>query len=151
MLRPITLLLSLTALVTAGCATAVTSRIRQRQAEFNALDPVSQTNIRNGQVDLGYTPDMVYMALGEPSRREQRLVPQGVAMTWVYKSYYSEPVGTADCGYRRQIIYNPRSHTYAILVEPAPEGVVYALHSRDRVRIEFVNGKVCAVDQDKDA
>ena len=133
----------------AGCS-SVGQRISQRQAEFNALDAVSQENIRNGQVDLGYTPDMVYMALGEPTRREQRLSPKGVLMVWYYKDYYQEPVGTADVALHRQIIYNPRTRTYAILMTPVPVEA-YALHAEDKVKIEFLNGKVSAVEQDKDA
>lgn len=151
MLRRLPLLLALAAaLAAAGCSSAVDRRIHARQAQFNQLDPVSQANIRNGQVDLGFTPDMVFMALGEPTRREQKLVADGVQMTWVYKAYYNEMVGTADVAYRRQIVYNPRSRTYAIFVEPAP-GEVYAVHAQDRVKVQFTNGKVSSIEQDKDA
>ena len=146
---PLTLSLA-AALAATGCTSAVDSRIHQRQAQYNTLDPVSQTNIRNGQVDLGFTPDMVYMALGEPTRREQKLVADGVQMTWVYEAYYSELVGTANVAYRRQIVYNPRSRTYAIFVEPAP-AEAYAVHPQDRVKIQFTNGKVSSIEQDKDA
>ncbi|MGD9782826.1 MAG: hypothetical protein AB7V14_11870 [Kiritimatiellia bacterium] len=53
-------------LLLAGCATPE-RRIEQNRDLFDSLPVADQARIRGGKIDLGYTPDMVRIAFGEPS------------------------------------------------------------------------------------
>jgi len=73
-------------LVLTGCSTT-DSRIKGHQAAFDAAPPAVQAKIRAGQVDVGYTPDLVLMALGEPDRRYTRTTANGTTDIWAYVSH----------------------------------------------------------------
>ena len=67
-----------------GCSSSPDSRIRRNQDLFNTLPSDAQASIRAGQVRVGFTPDMVRLALGEPSRRYTRTTQTGSSDVWAY-------------------------------------------------------------------
>jgi len=44
------------------------TRIKKNQAAFDAFPPAAQSAIREGRVDVGFTPEQTLMALGKPDR-----------------------------------------------------------------------------------
>ena len=143
----IALLLFALSLGLAGCST-IASRIKEKSAVFAALDPQVQENIRKGRVEVGYTVDMVYMALGEPDQRRSRVTSHGDRMTWIYTSTYEEYAGTAHVGYRRQFVRDPRTGATAVFLEPVYTDV-YQERTEEKIRIIFTGGKVSAIEQEK--
>ena len=73
----------LLALLLAGCATPE-KRIQQNQEVFDSFPVAAQARIRGGQIDLGFTPDMVRIALGEPHRQTLRRSADGEVEIWSY-------------------------------------------------------------------
>ena len=71
------------ALLLAGCATPE-KRIQQNQDVFDTFPVAAQARIRGGQIDLGFTPDMVRIALGEPHRQTLRRSAEGETEIWFY-------------------------------------------------------------------
>ena len=71
------------ALLLAGCATPE-KRIQQNQEVFDTFPVAAQARIRGGQIDLGFTPDMVRIALGEPHRQTLRRSADGEVEIWSY-------------------------------------------------------------------
>ena len=71
------------ALLLAGCATPE-KRIQQNQEVFDSFPVAAQARIRGGQIDLGFTPDMVRIALGEPHRQTLRRSADGEVEIWSY-------------------------------------------------------------------
>lgn len=69
--------------VLAGCSTPE-SRIHNRQAAFDSWPADVQQQIRAGHVAIGYTAEMVQVALGEADRSYTRTTPQGTSDVWVY-------------------------------------------------------------------
>lgn len=67
----------------AGCAT-VETRIRKNQAVFDSWPTQVQAYVRAEKVDLGFTPDQVRVALGEPDRIFERKTEAGEAEVWAY-------------------------------------------------------------------
>ena len=67
----------------AGCATPA-KRIEQNQELFDSFPVAVQARIRGGQIDLGFTPDMVRIALGEPHRQTLRRSADGEVEIWSY-------------------------------------------------------------------
>jgi hypothetical protein len=70
-------------LVVAGCSTP-DSRISGNQAMYNSWSPDVREKVRTGRVDVGFTSDMVRMALGAPDRQSTRTTAQGTAEVWIY-------------------------------------------------------------------
>lgn len=68
----------------AGCQSFPTDRISAHQAEYDSWPPEVQQHVRAGLVEAGYTPDQVFIALGEPSVKTQAGPPGNVTEVWVY-------------------------------------------------------------------
>jgi hypothetical protein len=143
-----TFLVCLAGLVLAGCST-VQSRIEEKSAVFNALPADQQARIQQGLVDVGYTQDMVYIAMGKADRVVERSTGSGTETVWIYNSYYQEYQGTAFAGYRRSVYYDQRIKAYRVFYEPVRADVY-----RDRVeevaRVIFKDGKVSSIEQVKE-
>jgi hypothetical protein len=130
-----------------GCNT-IDHRIGEKQDVFNRLDPQTQDKIRQGIVEVGYTEDMVYIALGPPDERHEKVSAKGAETTWTYKTYYEQFEGVEHVGYRRIVFFDPADHVYHVYYEPVSEPI-YSEHEEDNIRVTFVNGKVTAIEQNK--
>ncbi|MBK8857016.1 MAG: hypothetical protein IPN11_04825 [Opitutaceae bacterium] len=138
----------LAALLLAGCS-SIDSRIKEKADVFAAADPATQENLRKGTVEIGYTPDQVYIALGKADDRRERTTARGSDLTWIYHSYHEDYRGTAMVGYRRLIAYDPVRKRNYIYWEPAMVDV-YRSRIDERIRITFRDGKVAVIEQAKD-
>lgn len=74
----------------AGCdaTTGTAGRIQEKAAVYAQLSPEAQRNIEQGGIEVGYTTDMVYMALGRPSRVREKTAPEGKVVMWTYNNYF---------------------------------------------------------------
>ena len=70
-------------ILAAGCSSP-NSRIDKNQSAFNTWPVGVQEKVRAGQVDVGFTTEMVLVALGEPDRRFTRTTAQGTSEVWGY-------------------------------------------------------------------
>jgi hypothetical protein len=134
-------------LVLAGCST-IDSRIREKEAEFNSLPPAAQAQIRQGIIAVGYTPDMVYMAIGRPDEVRERSDKGGRETVWKYNSYYDRYEGTVRAGYRRWVYWDPRIRAYRVYFEPRYANV-YSTEKETYFRITFRDGKVTTIEETK--
>lgn len=135
------------ALLLSGCNT-LHRRIQQHEAMFNALDAPTQAKIRAGTVEMGFTMDMVYVALGEPDEKRDHLTAKGRTSDWIYNSYYQDYAGTARVGYRRYVSFDQRTGQYVVWLEPVYTDV-YRQRIEPNIRISFKNGRVSAIEQVK--
>ncbi len=80
----------LAAMALAGCdATSGTAaRIQEKSAVFATLTPEQKKNIEEGTIEYGYNQDMVYMALGKPSKVREKTAPEGQVVMWTFNNYY---------------------------------------------------------------
>lgn len=144
-LRPLSLLLL--ALLFAGCST-IDSRIREKSPVFAALDASTQDKIRLGRVEVGFTTDLVYIALGTPDERLSKTSAASTDETWIYNSYHQDYLGSAHTGYRRYVVIDPRSKQPVVFYEPVYTQI-YQDRIEERIRIVFKAGKVEAIEQVK--
>ena len=74
----------------AGCETdgGVGARIQEKSAVYATLKPWQKNYIDKGVVATGFTPDMVYMAVGNPSSVKTVDSAEGNAELWTYKNFY---------------------------------------------------------------
>ncbi len=129
------LLVSLSLGFFSACSTP-DSRISAGQAAFAQYPAAVQQKIRAGQVDVGFTPEMVRMALGKPNRSFVRKTEAGDTEVWGYHDNtprFSFGVGVGSGGYH--------SGT-AVGVGMSTGGY----DPEEKIRVEFRAGLVTAVE-----
>ncbi len=67
----------------AGCSTT-DSRISKKQSAFDSYPVEVQNKIRAGEVEVGFTAEMVEMAVGKPDERTSRTTADGDSEVWLY-------------------------------------------------------------------
>lgn len=61
------------------------SRVKKNQSAFDSWPVEVQEKVRAGKVEIGFTGEMVRVALGEPARIMKRTSNKGVSEVWVYE------------------------------------------------------------------
>ncbi len=84
----------------AGCET-LANRLERNQKLFETLPPQHQELIRQGRVQVGFTPIEVYLAWGAPTRKAITESARGRQETWYYTTTQTETY------YRREPYYSP--------------------------------------------
>jgi hypothetical protein len=125
-------------LALAGCSTPQ-SRIEKNRAVFSGFPTAVQEKVRAGQIDVGFTPEMVALALGEPARKATRKTEAGEAEVWIYHD--SSPQLSFGFG-----VAGGGGHT---VVGGAVDVTTGGYDPEEKVRVEFRGGKVASVDYRK--
>jgi len=92
------------ALAGTGCST-VDSRIAKNRDAFTTWPPAVQDKVVVGQIDIGFTPEQVRVALGEPDRVFTRTTGDGTSQVWSYREKgprfgFGVGVGMGSFGHR---------------------------------------------------
>jgi len=96
------------ALLFSGCDTDNSSaRVQEKASLYATLKPWEKKYIDKGVVSAGFTPDMVYMAIGNPSKKQTVDGPEGQVEVWTYTNFYP----SAEAGKMR---YSLSSETGAL-------------------------------------
>ena len=90
------------ALIVSGCA-STSQRINKNEALFNSYSPAEQRLIRMGEIAVGFDPEQVRMALGDPSRETTVTTAAGKQIVWEYREVrpslgFSVGAGTSTRG-----------------------------------------------------
>ena len=142
-MRAIKFLLPVLAVVLlASCASTPESRIQKNPDLFNSFPPEAQEKIKKGDVEIGFTQDMVLMAKDKPDRKYNRRTAGGETEVWSYSAYFTTTehqrvearVHAPDVG------GNWHDYTDWVWVD------VQQQHEYDQSRIEFNDGKVSAIE-----
>jgi hypothetical protein len=135
-------------LFVAGCE-SVDTRIQQNPQLFASLDAATQNKIKQGIIDIGYTEDMVYLALGAPDQKREARTATGSQTVWIYSTYFERYDGSHFAGYHRRVYYDRYLNTYRVYYQPVYADV-YRPEVEERIRVTFQNGKVTVIEQTKD-
>ena len=133
------------ALLASGCST-VDSRIDRNRAAFNTWPPAVQDKVVLGQVDIGFTPEQVRVALGEPDRVWTRTTGDGTSEVWSYRDRgprfgFGVGVGMGSFGSRGGSFGSVGIHTGPDFRDDEKIGVVFdtsgrvsSIETRERAR-----------------
>lgn len=120
------------ALLVTGCqSSGTTARIQEKSAEFSALQVWQKNFIQKGVVATGFSPDMVYMAVGKPSKAEKvKISGDGVGELWTYNNFYPAPDATrmGSAPFTTESVYQPSgfiSNPLTITTEYDDPGEIY--------------------------
>jgi hypothetical protein len=124
-------------LLVASCA-SVDSRVSDHQAAFDTWPADVQEKVRAGKVEMGFTQEMVEVALGKPDRVSSRTTDRGQADVWIY--HESAPKFSVGLGFG-----SSRGST------GMGAGVRVGDDFRDdeNMRVVFEGGKVTAIETRK--
>ena len=126
----------------AGCATPDTpeTRIQQNFGVFAGFQFPVQEKIRQGQIDVGFTPDMVSMALGKPARVVTKQTAAGTTEIWSY----------ATVVYQREMAPGPGVMMVPGRAGPRPyyrdPGWMERPTWVETMRVEFRGGNVASIE-----
>ena len=135
------LLVCVCGLLIAGCATP-DSRIKRNPELFNSFPADAQAAIRQGRIDIGFSKDMVRMALGNPDHIYLRKTAAGANEVWSYVNLnrLSEPYPVES-----DVLVPDSSGRYRYV--PTWTWVEVTRETeRERLRVEFDGDKVKAID-----
>jgi hypothetical protein len=148
MKRTLSLLaVTLSLLVVTGCDT-FERRSQEKAAVVATLDAPTRVKLEHGIVEIGYTTDMVYLALGAPDDEFETTSAQGREKTWIFNSYHQDYAGNRQTGYRRVVVRNEKTNTTSVMLEPVYSDL-YVNRTEERIRITFRDGKVAVIEQPK--
>lgn len=131
-----------------GCQT-VESRIKEKPEVFANADLATQEKITQGIIELGFTEDQVYLALGQPDQKRESRTENGRRVTWAYNTYYDRYDGTSFAGYHRSVYYDPYLRAYRMYYRPVFADT-YTHEKEERIRIVFEDGRATVIEQTKD-
>jgi len=127
----------LSVLLLAGCVSTPAERIARDRPAFESWPANVQSLVQAGQIAIGFTPDQVRMALGEPGRITVRTTAAGTNEIWSYVRHrprFSLGIGVVGGGGGTR-------------VGGATEMTSGGPYGRDRIRVIFEGGRVSAVEQ----
>lgn len=129
----------------AGCMTPQQRRDRRISEAwhvFSTFSPDVQKEIRQGHVNIGFTQQMVRLALGPPDRTYTRKTEDGLSTVWSYSG--SVPSTRYEYVTVPMWIRGEYGNTYRTY---ETVGVtVHDSHEYERIRIELQNGTVHAIE-----
>jgi hypothetical protein len=128
-----------------GCNT-FERRAQQRASTFNQLDAPTRERLKQREIFIGDNFDMVYIALGAPDEKRERITADGAETTWIFNRYWQEYYGDRTVGYQRYVVFNRHTRSYHVFYEPVRESV-YADRVEEHLRVYFNNGQVTAIEQ----
>ncbi len=140
MQRILVLLPSILSLVLAGCATA---RIPTTATK---LEPKIQAKVTKGIIEPGFTPEMVYLALGKPSEPAASLVDATNNGTWVYHDFQQNGRDFVRAGFRRRVVFDPGRKSDVIVTEPVDPDVLPSLRANS-LYVTFREGRVVEIQR----
>jgi hypothetical protein len=120
---------ALLVLALAGCESdgGIAARSHEKADVYASLNPRQKKCIDRGSVAVGFTPDMVYIALGKPDVVKTQATPKGKDELWTYKRYYPSSKSLHGFQYAKfspESAYQPQPvRTYTVSGRVYPVGV----------------------------
>lgn len=127
----------LAALMLLSCASRE-SRIHGKQDVFDQYPPEVQQKIRAGEIEVDYTPEMVMMALGEPSRRYTRTTQTGTSEVWAWR----DPAPNLGLSFGGIHFGGSSSVGAGVGISTGGYG-----NEEDKLSVVFVDGRVSSVER----
>lgn len=133
---------ALALLVCAGCNTA-NSRY-QKVSSTMTPDAKTQAAIKRGVIEPGYTPEMVYLALGKPTVPADGIVDATTNGTWIYRSFQGNDRDFVRAGFRRRVMFDPSRGGDVVVTEPLDTKAFPNLEPKS-LHVTFRDGRVVEI------
>lgn len=124
--------------VLVGCNTAKTP------TSAATLEPAIRKKVERGIVEPGFTPEMVYLALGKPSVPADGLADATRDGTWEYHRFATDKRDFVRSGFRQRVVFDPSRRSDVVITEPIDDNLFPHLREHTLV-ITFRDGRVSEI------
>lgn len=138
--RFIVVLASVVLLSAAGCTT---SRI---PTTATTLEPKIRAQVEKGIIEPGFTPEMVFLALGKPSEPADSIVDATSNGTWVYHDFNRDDRAFLRAGFRKRVVFDPAKNGDVVVTEPVDPKASSDLRANS-LRVTFRDGRVVDIQR----
>jgi hypothetical protein len=121
-----------------GCASKPTTSTK--------LEPDIRAKVEKGIIEPGFTPEMVYLALGKPSEPAESLSDATTNGTWVYHDFKANGREIVKPGFRRHVVSDPAKKTDVIKTEAIDPALLQKLRSNS-LHVIFRDGRVVEIQR----
>ena len=126
-------------LLTAGCAT-------RQPTTATKLEPKIRSKVEKGVIEPGFTPEMVFLALGKPSEPAASLADATTNGTWVYHEFNGNGREIVKPGFRRRVVPDPAGKGDTIKTEPIDPNTSPNLRPNS-LHVTFRDGRVVEIQR----
>ena len=137
------LLAAVSLLLVSGCATRTPTTATR-------LEPDIKAKVDKGLIEPGFTPEMVFLALGKPTEPAQSLADATTNGTWVYRDFQRNDRMVVKAGFRRRVVSDPNKKTEVIVNEAIDPKVLANLPARS-LHVTFRDGRVVEIQRGADS
>jgi len=133
------------AVLLSGCVSTPDSRIKKEPQLFASFAPDIQTQVQRGEIQMGFSRDMVRLALGRPARVHIRTDATGESEVWTYvHSRYISHYEPSTAGYWYRDRAGRLNRSYDTMWVDRGWYEDYPV-----LRLEFVSDKLKAIERVK--
>ena len=137
--RELTLIVIAGMMLAGGCAT-------RSPTTATKLEPKIQAQVEKGLIEPGFTPEMVYLALGKPTEPAQSLADATTNGTWVYHDFHRNTGDIVKPGFRRRVVSESGKKNDVIKTEPIDPAVLPTLRANS-LHVTFRDGRVVEIQR----
>jgi hypothetical protein len=130
-----------------GCQSPRT-RLAANPEAAAKLDPATREKIARGEVEVGFTADMVSLAMGRPVRVIAPTTPGGDTV-WLYHDGPRNENDYVRAGFRRRVVFDPERRANVVIIEPVGDRIFPALRSHT-IRVRLRADRVVGIDSVED-
>jgi hypothetical protein len=139
MRHTLTLIIAASLLLVAGCATA-------KPTTSTSMEPAIRAKVDKGVIEPGFTPEMVYLALGKPTEPAESLADATTNGTWVYHNFEAKGRDMIKPGFRRHVVSDPVKKIDVIKTEPIERAALQKLPANS-LHVTFRDGRVAEIQR----
>jgi hypothetical protein len=121
-----------------GCATSRTP------LNSTKLDPATKATIDRRQIEPGFTPEMVFLALGKPTSPANSLVDSATNGTWIYENFVPADGGFIKPGFTRKLVFDAAKQRESVVTEKI-EGGSGPESNLPALKVTYRNGRVVEI------
>lgn len=131
--------------ILAGCTTPST-RPSKTPTTATKLEPGIHAKVRKGIIEPGFTPEMVYLALGKPTTPADGLADATVNGTWIYRDFQNNERDFVHAGFRRRVVFDPGKKSDVIVTERLDPKSMPGLEGHS-LQVLFRDGRVVEIQR----
>ncbi len=114
------------------------------------LEPAIKAKVDKGIIEPGFTPEMVFLALGKPTEPAESLSDATTNGTWVYRDFRRNERTAVKPGFRSRVVSDPNKKTDVIVNEALDPKAVPAVPARS-LHVTFRDGRVVEIKRGADS
>jgi hypothetical protein len=125
------------ALWLAGCAA-------QQPIATGKMEPEVRALIEQRRIEPGFTPEMVFLALGKPQTPAEGLADSATDGVWIYQDFAPGEKAFLAPGFVRRIVRDEKTQRERVTTERAPPGMLAGL-APNALRVTYQKGRVVEI------